>query len=598
MEKIKSYFLNESYKKNFYNLEKEEKKSLVRSQKVVLYSKESNNIKHIVSVFEENGFYIANSREVILALANLIIDQKIEISFSKKNKFIRGELISNLLKKIDVFPCKNNSCLFSIEGLPLSQLIANSSPETKQLSDSLFKDNMVFGKVINFINESVNGDFPVVIETQSSNQFKNDGPRISINENLNNESNVTKKNIDKAVDSEKSFCLPILREMYHFASLKKQREKIEELVKNEEIITTPKFKLENWPKDHLMQHIRRCVDKYLVNFEKRVNYFGDTNDLKYQILFRLTSYPVHELFDGGYELEACMRDSGTFKNWRNIFEIDVEFIKKFNISENLLEFVANEQLEIINIRLRNSELPLDEILLRRGIFAEQGWVIHKKDGKLYVVQEKGVVNDTPTINLSFKEIDVNLARKFHNDLHYIHTPRADMAFGLFVDGENLPFSILALERIDRSYKQNALLYQGYDPDKCFDLTRLYSKPGTPGNTSSSMFSLVFKYLKQNYKDTQAILSSFMPSYATGVSMTSGGFNNPILIKPNKHSFAPTKINDKIYYENVTKRRQKGGGENLIYSKIPLLPTVELMSSLQSPRFEPISGYNKYMLEVI
>ncbi|MFL5658313.1 MAG: hypothetical protein ACJ8CB_29530, partial [Ktedonobacteraceae bacterium] len=126
---------------------------------------------------------------------------------------------------------------------------------------------------------------------------------------------------------------------------------------------------------------------------------------------------------------------------------------------------------------------------------------------------------------------------------------------------------------------------------------LYSKPGTPGNTSSSMFSLVFSYLRVNYPEAQAILSSFMPAYASGVSMTSGGFDNPVLVKPLEHTFVERTIDGITCYEHVTNRRMVEAPGKKLWNRFPLLPTIELLSSIQSPRFTPIVGADKWMIEI-
>jgi hypothetical protein len=232
------------------------------------------------------------------------------------------------------------------------------------------------------------------------------------------------------------------------------------------------------------------------------------------------------------------------------------------------------------------------------MFAEPGWVIQKRGNNIFAAQEEGVTAASGLVPLEFREIDPELAKQFHGDLHYIHTPRADVAFGLYASGDDLPFSVLAVEKIDRAYKQNMLLIQGYDPRYCYDLTRLYSRPGTPGNTSSSMFSLTFSYMKAAYPETQAVVSAFMPTYATGISMTSGGFDNPVLIKPLVHTFEERNVNGNSVWEHVTKRRQQESGARRIRSKFPLLPTVELMSSLQSPRYAPLTGAKDFMVEVV
>lgn len=167
-----------------------------------------------------------------------------------------------------------------------------------------------------------------------------------------------------------------------------------------------------------------------------------------------------------------------------------------------MEAVVREQAAVIKDRLRQSSLPLEQILIPNGIFTEQGWVIQKRGGEVNAIQKDGITSLSETIPLMFEEIDPLLANQIHNDLHYIHTPRSDIALA---------------------------------------------------------------YLKTNYPDIQAIMSSFMPSYATGVSMTSGGFDNPVLINPLDHVFARKDVAGDTVYEHLTRRRRQEGDGNILSS---------------------------------
>jgi hypothetical protein len=81
-------------------------------------------------------------------------------------------------------------------------------------------------------------------------------------------------------------------------------------------------------------------------------------------------------------------------------------------------------------------------------------------------------------------------------------------------------------------------------------------------------------------------------------MTSGGFDNPILIKPLKHVFEAREIKGRKVYEHVTNRRQSLSSNDRVYSRIPLLPTVELMAPLKGNRFTRGKKSGSLMLEVI
>lgn len=383
------------------------------------------------------------------------------------------------------------------------------------------------------------------------------------------------------------------------SSLLARRAAIEHMVDEHEITVVPAFTFDRWPSDTLMTHLRKDVGALTDKFMAIEAPLCDDRDLKYQTLFRLTTYGLPEIFENGRGIEEHMFAIGAFRNWRNILRVGAEQTDGLKLNEDLVQQVISEQLEIIRRRLARSELPLEELLVPSGMFAEKGWYIQKKNGDVHAVRDGGVSDMDGVVPLEFRQIDTELADKIHGDLHYIHTPRADMAFGMYVEGDELPFSVLALQRVDRDYKKNAQLYQGYDPDKCYDLTRLYSRPGTPGNASSTMFTLAFNHLR-SMTDTQAVLSAFMPSYATGISMTSSKMDRPVLVKPLQHRFGQVgERNGEPLYENMTRRRLLNTGTGrLVFNQVPLLPVVELMCPIQSPRFQPVQGAKTRMLETL
>jgi hypothetical protein len=113
-----------------------------------------------------------------------------------------------------------------------------------------------------------------------------------------------------------------------------------------------------------------------------------------------------------------------------------------------------------------------------------------------------------------------------------------------------------------------------------------------------MFGEAFSYIKTNYPQVEAAISSFMPTYASGLSMLTGGFDMPILIKPNEHTFAEKTVGERNVMEHVTKRRQQGGGKEVTSSTLPLLPVVELISPIKQPRFKGSLEIGKEMVSMM
>lgn len=459
---------------------------------------------------------------------------------------------------------------------------------------------MVLGKVLNRIKELPKQDTLLVLEENKPGQIPVHGPRILLQATTVNKNADMQRRADYIITTKKPEAIRfgILRGMVRQKQIEIRRRELQDTLTRREIIAIPKFKLDSWPVDPLMSSARMQVETAVEDYIRRNQILCDPQDLKYQTLFRLTTYEVAEAFLNGGELDDYLQERGAYTNWRNILYLNSQIVKQFDVNPDLLRATIKEQLWVINQRLQNSRLPVEKILTPIGIFAEPGWVIQKKGGDIYAAQEEGVTALASLVQLEFREIDPEYAKQFHQDFHYIHTPRADIAFGLYIKGDNLPFSVLALEKTDRPYKQNVLLMQGYNPRFCYDLTRLYSRSGTPANTSSSMFSSAFTYIRNHYPETQAILSAFMPGYATGVSMISGGFDNPVLVKPLTHVFEERTINGKNCWEHLTKRRQGKSYGRRIRNKFPLLPTVELISPLQNPRYAPFPQVKDSMIEVI
>ena len=150
----------------------------------------------------------------------------------------------------------------------------------------------------------------------------------------------------------------------------------------------------------------------------------------------------------------------------------------------------------------------------------------------------------------------------------------------------------------RDYKRDALLIYGFDPDKFFDFTRLYSKPGVPKNASSAISSCIKSQLLKEDPTYQGAISTFMPTYANGNSMLACGLDTPFMIKRNTHKFQTItgKDNEKLF-EHLTNRRADSLTEDIILrNKMRLLPVVEVMSIFnRNTRFEPLISIKNEML---
>lgn len=173
--------------------------------------------------------------------------------------------------------------------------------------------------------------------------------------------------------------------------------------------------------------------------------------------------------------------------------------------------------------------------------------------------------------LEIKEVPPKLAERVHKNFHYMHTPRNNgPCLGLFLQGSKMPFSILAIEKVDRNYKKAALAYYGMDAEHCYEVTRLYNACNSPYNTSSLMLSQASSYLKKHDRCWQSTISTFMPSYATGGSMFGGGFEQILFAKPCKHLYQETPQG------MATRTNRTATTSGCLSNRTKIMPVIELI----------------------
>jgi len=348
---------------------------------------------------------------------------------------------------------------------------------------------------------------------------------------------------------------------------------------------SPKPVLSKWPTDPLMQSARAQIILQLQ--DRKFPKYADKTDLKHQVAFRLTTIPLSRAFSDGVALEAYLQQAGVFSNWRNIPSLSPDEIRRYRLDLRVLNSVIDEQAELFEERLRTSIVPVREITERYRQFLEGTWFIRRQAGELRAVERSGA-----TIPLEFRPVSQDLANAIHQTLHYIHSPRADWAFGLFARGADLPFSVISAARIDRDYKKDALLFQGFPVENAIESTRLYTFGFAPRYTSSAILKLLTRTIRQISPVTPVMLSAFMASHATGLSMVSGGFRDPVLAKPLNHRFQQQ---GRLYEHTVLRRMtsERAAAE----SCWPLLPAFELMCSLEPPHYIPMSGSKDYIIDL-
>lgn len=372
---------------------------------------------------------------------------------------------------------------------------------------------------------------------------------------------------------------------------KLRREELRVLLRDGRVKTESKFQSQNWPTDPLLSSIRSVVTQKVNDFVAENKPLLDPQDLKHQVLFRLTTYDPRELFANGDRLAEYLTSKRAYSDWRYILALDKSFVAKFQPDEKILYATIEEQSKIILKRLSQSELPLNKLLSSTMVSAEQNWYVQRKEGSLFVSKRVRGYQATQQIKLDIQGVDVKFAHAVFQDLHYVHTPRVTEAIGLFKQGDEIPLSVIGMTPVDRDYKKDLLLIQGHEPEKGWEITRLYSRPGAPMNTSSTMLSQAMKHIKMQHPEAQACFTAFTPSFADGRSMLAGGFDNPVLAKPLALTFGDARISTSPMFERLTNRRLESYDGPVITNKLQVLPTLELMKSIKRPAHEPLVDAN-------
>jgi len=277
----------------------------------------------------------------------------------------------------------------------------------------------------------------------------------------------------------------------------------------------------------------------------------DPQDLEHAILFRLTTFRPDE------------------------------------ITPKVIESVLNEQYSIIKNRLSQVSKKFDLEFLFRGLTGKH---TDLNTGNRAVAKrvngEYFAVNGNHRKKIEFKVVlDKDITSLFSGELHYIHHERRKgLSFGLFFEGDKLPFALETTEpsTLVKEYKQYALLAHGIHPNKAIELTRFYTLPGSPTNIISVIDSLVAEYFRK--RGIEALFTCTMPAYSkTKGSTIAGGINRVLLVKDLCHKFLPITIKGEKHYQLVTNSyyADNYNGDGLMSHKsFPLLPTVEVYMPIQ------------------
>jgi adenylate cyclase class IV len=281
----------------------------------------------------------------------------------------------------------------------------------------------------------------------------------------------------------------------------------------------------------------------------------DAQDLEHQVLFRLTTFDPKD------------------------------------ITDEIIQHIVEEQYCIVNDRL--SKLDFDLEYLFRGLSGKHRDLnVHNRLELSRSGDKLTAKNQHHAFNVDFRVVhDEHIISLFTNELHYIHRDRPKgEVFGFYFSGDDIPWAIETTEPsvISKTYKREALLANGIDPNKAVELTRFYTLPGAPTNAISLMDGLVSKYYKA--KGIEALFTTTMPMYSKTKSSTiAGGINKVLLVKDLRHKFVPEKINNVLCYRHVTTvpENRKEAEYIQTHPNFPTMLVVEVYKLINEPSLQPL-----------
>ncbi len=130
---------------------------------------------------------------------------------------------------------------------------------------------------------------------------------------------------------------------------------------------------------------------------------------------------------------------------------------------------ANGSDELQQINAKSKEIVVDPITGERQLYVNE-----QVSGKRVIL----------------KRVPSEISSLYGKGFHYLHEGRMDeaVAYGAFVEGEELPFAWVSYSQVDRGYKQEMLTHLGLEHHRILEMTRAWNASWSPKNTMSILFA--------------------------------------------------------------------------------------------------------------
>lgn len=357
---------------------------------------------------------------------------------------------------------------------------------------------------------------------------------------------------------------------------KKRNQEFKNL-QSEESIERDSFE---WMLNPFLEVINLYIDKNLDQLLEGKDYISKT-DLKYQVLIKMSSYQINELFEGDISLLESIND-------------DIA-VRKDNY-KSLLKSLVDEKT-ILNTSLINEEI-INQTNRLSGLYSDNFTKQIMETLNSYENKDKVSLD-----NIIYKKVSKEVSKFLAENCHYLHTYREDefAAYGAFVEGETLPIAWASFSKQDREYKEQMLHYLGVEPQNTLEMTRAWCSNSAPQNIMSSLFQNSINEVEKEWnklaeegkvdKKLQAITTTINPNLGFMASSFLGANFIPFALRPAKFTYA--KEDSSVEY--MTRREIESKNLSFIENQFNILPLNEIIHPLDKRKKDEIAKNNIYIM---
>ena len=336
-----------------------------------------------------------------------------------------------------------------------------------------------------------------------------------------------------------------------------------------------------WIFNPFLEVIKAYLDRNLDKFLKGKEYISKT-DLEYQVLIKMCSYKIEELFKG--DLALLREINSGINNRTNKLDIFMKYLTDKRVSLNY---------ELVNIEIRNQIDRLSNLYDNNSTKQIMA-TLNRSENKGNILLE----------NIIYKKVDKEISQFIARNCHYLHTPRNDefASYGAFVEGQALPIAWVSFSKQDRIYKKQLLHYLGIEPQNTLEMTRAWCSNSAPQNIMSSLFQYSINEVEQEWrelkergevnKNLQAITTTINPNLGFKASSFLGCNFIPFALRPAKFTYGRQGNTT----EYMTRREIERNNLEYVENQFNVLPLNEIILCMDKRKQEEISRGRIYTMD--